>query len=163
MSSIHGPTLPPIQWVPGALSLGVKRPGEPDHSPSTSVEVKKTWIYTSTLPYAFIAWCSISEAQGQIYLFYLKNACRKIYMQHKLYFSLLVHVKPQDSLLQTVNAAIFQKCSFLMICLLLSVRQDRDPFATHGVLFCPSCIQPFSCFLDNAPCSSFSQGQSKTS
>jgi hypothetical protein len=29
-----GPTQPPIQWVPGALSLGVKRPGrEADHSP----------------------------------------------------------------------------------------------------------------------------------
>jgi hypothetical protein len=33
--------------VPRALSPGVKRPGrEADHSP-TSVEVKKTWIYTS--------------------------------------------------------------------------------------------------------------------
>jgi hypothetical protein len=29
-----GPTQPPIQWVPGALSLGVKQPGhEADHSP----------------------------------------------------------------------------------------------------------------------------------
>jgi hypothetical protein len=27
-----GPTQPPIQWIPGALSLGVKRPGrEADH------------------------------------------------------------------------------------------------------------------------------------
>jgi hypothetical protein len=42
-------TQPPIQWVPGALSLGVKRPGrEVDHSPPTSAEVKKMWIYTST-------------------------------------------------------------------------------------------------------------------
>jgi hypothetical protein len=32
-----GPTLPPIQWVPGALSPVVKRPGgEADHSPPTS-------------------------------------------------------------------------------------------------------------------------------
>jgi hypothetical protein len=31
----------PIQWVPGALSLGVKRPGrEADHSPPPSAEVK---------------------------------------------------------------------------------------------------------------------------
>jgi hypothetical protein len=37
-------TQPPIQWVPG-----VKRPGrEVDHSPPTSAEVKKMWIYTST-------------------------------------------------------------------------------------------------------------------
>jgi hypothetical protein len=32
----------PIQWVPGALSLGVKRPGrEADHSPPSSAEVKE--------------------------------------------------------------------------------------------------------------------------
>jgi hypothetical protein len=32
-----------------ALSPGVKRPGrEVDHSPLTSTEVKKMWIYTST-------------------------------------------------------------------------------------------------------------------
>jgi hypothetical protein len=42
-------TQPPIQWVPRALSLGVKRPGRKvDHSPPTSAEVKKMWIYTST-------------------------------------------------------------------------------------------------------------------
>jgi hypothetical protein len=36
-----GPTQPPIQWVPGALSLVVKRPGrEADHSPPSSAEVK---------------------------------------------------------------------------------------------------------------------------
>jgi hypothetical protein len=37
-----GPTQPPIQWVPGALSLGIKRPGcEADHSPPSSAEVKE--------------------------------------------------------------------------------------------------------------------------
>jgi hypothetical protein len=37
-----GPTQPPIQWVPGALSLGVKRPGrEADHSSPSSAEVKE--------------------------------------------------------------------------------------------------------------------------
>jgi hypothetical protein len=37
------PTQTPIQWVPGALSLGVKRPGrEADHSPLSSAEVKNT-------------------------------------------------------------------------------------------------------------------------
>jgi hypothetical protein len=36
-----GPTQPPIQWVAGALSLGVKQPGrEADHSPLSSAEVK---------------------------------------------------------------------------------------------------------------------------
>jgi hypothetical protein len=37
-----GSTQPPIQWVPGALSPWVKRPGrEADHSPATSTKVKK--------------------------------------------------------------------------------------------------------------------------
>jgi hypothetical protein len=40
---VLGPTQPPIQWVPLALSPGVKRPGpDADHSPSTGAEVKNT-------------------------------------------------------------------------------------------------------------------------
>jgi hypothetical protein len=36
------PTQPSIQCVPGALSLGIKRPGrEADHSPPSSAEVKE--------------------------------------------------------------------------------------------------------------------------
>jgi hypothetical protein len=36
-----GPTGPPIQWAPGALSLGLKLPRrETDHSPPCSAEVK---------------------------------------------------------------------------------------------------------------------------
>jgi hypothetical protein len=51
-----GPTQPPIQWVPGAFSPAVKRPGrEADHSLATSAEVKKTLVYTSTPPYIFMA------------------------------------------------------------------------------------------------------------
>jgi hypothetical protein len=51
-----GPTHPLIQWVPGALSTGVKRPGrEADHWPEARDEVKKMSIYTSTPPYAFMA------------------------------------------------------------------------------------------------------------
>jgi hypothetical protein len=56
-----GSTQPPIQWVPGALFPGVKRPGrEADHSPPASAEAKKNWIYTTSPPYAFI--------EGQLYL-----------------------------------------------------------------------------------------------
>jgi hypothetical protein len=46
----HGlvPTQPPIQWVPGALSPGIKRQGrEADKSPPASAEVKKTLMYTA--------------------------------------------------------------------------------------------------------------------
>jgi hypothetical protein len=43
-----------MQWLPVAVSPGVKRPGrEADHSPAASAEVKKMWIYTSTPPYVF--------------------------------------------------------------------------------------------------------------
>jgi hypothetical protein len=45
-----GPTQLPIQRVPGALSLGLKRPGrEANHSPP-SAKVKHACSYTSTLP-----------------------------------------------------------------------------------------------------------------
>jgi hypothetical protein len=39
----------------------VKRQGrEANHSPPTSAEVKKMWIYTSTPTYVFMGWCLIS-------------------------------------------------------------------------------------------------------
>jgi hypothetical protein len=60
---------PPIQWVPRALSMGVKLPGrEADHSPSSSAEVKNAWICASIPQYMFMAWCSVKE-QGQLYLY----------------------------------------------------------------------------------------------
>jgi hypothetical protein len=63
-----GPTHPPIQWVRGALSLGVKRPEcEADCTPPSSAEVRNEWSYTSFSQFAFMAWCSV-KAQGQLYL-----------------------------------------------------------------------------------------------
>jgi hypothetical protein len=45
------PTQPPIQWIPGALSLGLKRPErEADHPSPYSAEVKNEWSYTSSHP-----------------------------------------------------------------------------------------------------------------
>jgi hypothetical protein len=47
---VLGPTQPPIQWVPGALTSGVNRPGcEVDHSTPSNAEVN-AWSYTSTPP-----------------------------------------------------------------------------------------------------------------
>jgi hypothetical protein len=58
-----GPNQPPIQWVPGALSLEVKRQGrEADHSPPYSAEVKNVWSYNSTPQYVFMAWCSVKKS-----------------------------------------------------------------------------------------------------
>ena len=49
------PTQPPIQWVPGALSPGVKQSEhEADLSTPSSAEVNEC-SYTTTLPYAFTA------------------------------------------------------------------------------------------------------------
>jgi hypothetical protein len=66
--------LPLIQYVPGALSVGIKRPGrEADHSPPSSADVKNAWSYTSTPQYAFMAWCSV-KTQGQLHLYlYVSN------------------------------------------------------------------------------------------
>jgi hypothetical protein len=54
------PRRPDRLWGPPSLLShgyrGVKRPGrEADHPPPTAAEVKKTWIYTSTPPYNFMA------------------------------------------------------------------------------------------------------------
>jgi hypothetical protein len=50
-----GHTQLPIQWVPGALSFGVKRPEhEADHTRPASAEIKKMWLYTFTPLYAFM-------------------------------------------------------------------------------------------------------------
>jgi hypothetical protein len=49
------PCHPDRLWGPDSFP-GIKRQGrEADHSPPTSVQVKKMWIYTSTHPYAFMA------------------------------------------------------------------------------------------------------------
>jgi hypothetical protein len=41
VETASGDTKPPIQWVPGASSLGVRRQGhDADHSPPSSAELK---------------------------------------------------------------------------------------------------------------------------
>jgi len=61
-----GPTQPPIQWVPGALSLEVKLPGRAaDYSHPSSAEVRTVPLLPQ---YAFMAWCLVKE-RGQLYLY----------------------------------------------------------------------------------------------
>jgi hypothetical protein len=58
------PIQPPVQCVPGFLSLGIKWPQrEDDPSPPSSVEVKNEWSYT------FIQPTPSRCRQGQLYLF----------------------------------------------------------------------------------------------
>jgi hypothetical protein len=57
-----GTIQPPIQWVPEAPCLGVKRPGRgAQNSSPPSAEVKNAWKCNSTSPYAFKAWCSVKK------------------------------------------------------------------------------------------------------
>jgi hypothetical protein len=59
-----GPTQPPIRWVPGALSLGVKQSGrEVDHSPSSSAEVEECmelYLHSPNTP----SWCGAQFKKG---------------------------------------------------------------------------------------------------
>jgi len=56
--------------VPGAFSLGVKRPVRVvEHSSPSSTEVKNAWSYTSNPQYAFMVWRSVKKVQGQLYLY----------------------------------------------------------------------------------------------
>jgi hypothetical protein len=62
------PTQPPIQRVPGALSLEVKRPDcEFDHLPPFNAEVKNAWSYTYTPQYVFMEWCLFKHRDNFIF------------------------------------------------------------------------------------------------
>jgi len=62
---VLGPTQPHIQWVPVALSLGIKRPGrEPNYSPKS----RMSGAICPLPQYAIMVRCSVKE-QGQLYLY----------------------------------------------------------------------------------------------
>jgi hypothetical protein len=62
----------PHSFLSNGYRRGVPSPGEKwpapetDHSLSTSAKIKNTWTYTSTPPYAFLAYCLISWAKGNL-------------------------------------------------------------------------------------------------
>jgi hypothetical protein len=60
-----GPSQPPLQWVSGALSVGVKRQGrEADHPPPSNAEVKAIPPFPNRP-----SWRGAQlKAQGQFYL-----------------------------------------------------------------------------------------------
>jgi hypothetical protein len=59
-------TQSPTKCVPDALFSGINQPKhKADHSPPSSVEVKNTWICTSTPPYVLIVLCLMKQ---RIYL-----------------------------------------------------------------------------------------------
>jgi hypothetical protein len=69
-----GPTQPPNEWVPGALTPGVKRlEREGDHSPPSSAEIKNASIYSSIPQYVFTAWYL---SKGKTFLHYMSKFSR---------------------------------------------------------------------------------------
>jgi hypothetical protein len=69
-----GPTQPPIQWVPVALTQSVKRPGrEADHSPPSSAEVKNAWSDISTPPYDVTTWCLVKPRYVFMVWYFVKH------------------------------------------------------------------------------------------
>jgi hypothetical protein len=86
-----GPTQPPIQWVPGTLSLRVNQPGrEADHLPPSSAEVKNGWSYTSTSPIRLHGVVlSLKKAQGHLHP---KKIDLKYEANLKLYLCLTKHL-----------------------------------------------------------------------
>jgi hypothetical protein len=145
-----GPTQPPIQWVPGALSLGVKWPGrEADHSPPSSAEVKNSWSCTSTPQYAFMARCSI-KAQGHLYLYilYTINSARRpasdnctkfLNLVNIYYFWTICRVKWTQSpnLNQILMWPVFQKHRFVyrkfVVILRSALPRNLEAFCVLGI------------------------------
>jgi hypothetical protein len=112
-----GPTHPPNQWVPGALSLGVKRPGrEADHSPPSSSEFKNACSYTSSPQYVFMTRCLVKHRANFTFTFMASETRSK--MHHTLHCELLyiIHIHNADktsmSVLNTVTIVILAtKCN----------------------------------------------------
>jgi hypothetical protein len=65
-----GSTESPIQWIPGALSPRVKRPGrEADHSPPSRAACR----CNCTPPYGIMAWCRLGIGTALPWLWQVKQ------------------------------------------------------------------------------------------
>jgi hypothetical protein len=72
MFEFHIPALestqPPVQWVPGALSPGVRQPVcKADHLPVFSAELKNVWSYTSISSYLIMVRCLVKQRENFIF------------------------------------------------------------------------------------------------
>jgi len=91
----HGPTQPPIQWIPGALSLGVKWPGhEADHSPPSSAEIKECMeLYLHSSIHLHGVVLSLKKAHGQLYLLPLPLGLTETYNVYlSIFFFILMYI-----------------------------------------------------------------------
>jgi hypothetical protein len=70
-----GLTQPHIQWIPRALSLGVKWLGhEADHSPISSAEVKNAQSYTFTHLYVVMVWQLVKIRYNFIFKYFIEHS-----------------------------------------------------------------------------------------
>jgi hypothetical protein len=116
-----GPTQTPIQWVPRAISLGVKRPGrEADNSASSTAEVKECvelYIHSSIRLHGVVL--SKKKAQGQPYFllatifFIIHYICYMLRVLELSYFNLDVLFGSQFCHLSHVHNIPLNCCSFL--------------------------------------------------
>jgi hypothetical protein len=89
-----GPTQPPIQWVPGTLSLGVKQSGrEADHSLPSSAEVKECvelYLHSPNTP----LWRSaqLKKKHRENFTFYLPSSDLECYVCPIFYTHAFYHI-----------------------------------------------------------------------
>jgi hypothetical protein len=78
-----GPTQPPVQWVPRALSLGIKRTGrEADHSLPSNAEVKEcVELYLHSLNMS--SWRGAELSTGTTLLLLLHDTRNKDFFGNK--------------------------------------------------------------------------------
>jgi hypothetical protein len=120
-----GPTQPHIQWVPGALALGVKRPGnEADHSPPSSAEVKNEWSCTSTPQYVFMAWCLVKNRDFTFFI--ITN--RYIYLYYTFIFLSLPFIYTSQITVSLISVFKLMGSSFLNSLLMDGFQDGTHPF-----------------------------------
>jgi hypothetical protein len=89
-SGAHSASYP---MVPGALSLGIKRPGrEADHSRPYNAEVKNAWRYTSTSHTPSWRGAQLKKKHRNNFTFYLYYAS-PLYL-FKIHFNIIVSYTP---------------------------------------------------------------------
>jgi hypothetical protein len=121
-----GPTQPPIQWVLGALSLGVKRSGrEAEHSPPSSAKIKNAWSYTSALQYVFMVWYLVKHRDNFTFTLIILS---EQYVSWKLALHSTLNC-PLTSRLLSPN--IFLSTSFSLTCNLCSSLRTGDHFHNY--------------------------------
>jgi hypothetical protein len=102
-----GPNQLPIQLIPAAIPLQIKKPGrETHHSLPSSAEVKEfvgLYLYSH---YVFMAWCLVKDRDSFTFIFYYYFLTLKFkYCAHKFLFR-----HPQFILFSKVGNQILHVC-----------------------------------------------------